>query len=124
MYNVNGERIVSTPEFFSECFFKKRYATRLMNSLCEVVMLPISSYHDVYVEIDAEKVRFSDLPFNMILQLTRTSGWELWRTGDGLDDVIAGEFHGNSPQAERLPFRLWFGDNLVFDNTGEREASL
>lgn len=87
-------------------------------------MLPISSYHDVYVEIDGEKVRFSDLPFNMILQLTRTSGWELWRTGDGLDDVIAGEFHGNSPYAERLPFRLWFGDNLVFDNTGEREASL
>ncbi len=81
-------------------------------------MLPISSYHDVFVEIDGEKVQFSNLPFNMILQLTRTSGWELWRTNDCKDGVvISGEFHAESQDAELLPFRMWFGDDLVFDNT-------
>ncbi|EAB4091090.1 hypothetical protein FGS43_04610 [Salmonella enterica] len=87
-------------------------------------MLPINSYHDVYVEIDGKKVQFSSLPFNMILQLTRTSGWELWRINDDgqSEMVITGEFHVSSPQAEQIPFRLWFGDCLVFDNTGKREA--
>lgn len=81
-------------------------------------MLPISSYHDVFVEIEGERVQFSNLPFNMILQLTRMGGWELWRTNDGRDGfVVAGEFHAENQEAERLPFRLWFGDQLVFDST-------
>ncbi|EMM2471172.1 MULTISPECIES: hypothetical protein [Klebsiella/Raoultella group] len=81
-------------------------------------MLPINSYHDVFVEIEGEKVQFSNLPFNMILQLTRTSGWELWRTNDGRDGVVVtGEFHAETQESERLPFRMWFGDELVFDNT-------
>ncbi|ALQ48078.1 hypothetical protein ATN83_3969 [Raoultella ornithinolytica] len=54
----------------------------------------------------------------MILQLTRTSGWELWRTNDGRDGVVVtGEFHAETQESERLPFRMWFGDELVFDNT-------
>ncbi|MFB0543133.1 hypothetical protein [Citrobacter portucalensis] len=81
-------------------------------------MLPISSYHDVFVEIKGERVQFSNLPFNMILQLTRTGGWELWRMNDGGDGfLVAGEFHAENQEAELLPFRMWFGDELVFDNT-------
>lgn len=50
-------------------------------------------------EIDGKKVQFSSLPFNMILQLTRTSDWELWRINDDgqSEMVIAGEFHVSSP---------------------------
>jgi hypothetical protein len=50
---------------------------------------------------------------------TRTSGWELWRTNDGRDGVVVtGEFHGRDPgiRAFAIP-GMWFGDELVFDNT-------
>ncbi|WP_353798026.1 hypothetical protein [Enterobacter cloacae] len=82
-------------------------------------MLPISSYHDVHVEIDGEKKRFSDLPFNMVLHLTRSTGWELWRMKDDgvTGEVVSGEFHAKDEVSESIPFRLWFGNELVFDNT-------
>ena len=83
-------------------------------------MLPISSYHDVFIEINGEKYQFSSMPYGYLLQCTRAAGWELWSRSEKYDQkddqLIAGEYLADEEDA-RIPFRLWFGEHLVFDST-------
>lgn len=83
-------------------------------------MLPVCSYRDVYVEVDGARCRLNDLPANYILQCTKVAGWQLWRRNGRFnpdeDAVVAAEF-ARDDEGNAVPFRLWFGDNLIFDTS-------
>ncbi|WP_447881044.1 hypothetical protein [Serratia fonticola] len=80
-------------------------------------MLPIDSARDVFVEIHGEKYRFCDMPYNYLIKCSRASGWQLWRLDERFngvdDDLLSSE---NGLIASSHPFKMWFGDQLVFDS--------
>lgn len=81
-------------------------------------MIPIDSSKDVFVEINGDKYRFCDMPYNYLIKCSRSSGWQLWRLDDRFDGnnnvLLSSE---NEILDDHQPFKMWFGEQLVFDSS-------
>lgn len=51
------------------------------------------TYHDVEVEFGGKRIRLFDASYGLLLRCTRATGWELWNTWDGTEELLAGEYH-------------------------------
>lgn len=52
----------------------------------------IRSYHDVEVEFGGKRLRLFDAGYGLLLTCNRASGWRLWNTWGGRDELLAGEY--------------------------------
>jgi hypothetical protein len=57
----------------------------------------MTSYHDLHVTTaQIPRTRLFDLPYGLVVQCTRVSGWQLWRDASDLRnwELLAGEYAG------------------------------
>ncbi len=77
--------------------------------------LPIFSSMDISVEILGELHPILDMPDSYKLICDRKDGWRLVDESAEHGSVLAAE-KGLYMDGEKVPFRLWFGDVLVFES--------
>ena len=55
------------------------------------------SYHDLHITTaEIERTSIFNLPYDLTVQCSRVSGWQLWRTATSLRDwrLLGGEYEG------------------------------